>query len=309
MLRQGRGVDVEQVVRAAMRRNGVITWSQLRQEVPRRAVQAAVREGALERIGRGSYALPRAPDALRAALTARGVASHASAAQLWFMETLRDPPVAHVTVPRRARAHPAGRVRLHWNDLDDDEVRGRVTSPLRTVLDCARTLPFPEALAVADSALHRELVTPEALRAQVRLSRASGIRAARRVVALADGRAANPFESALRATVLDAGFTGFVPQLPVTTPRLAARVDLGDPELGLVLEADSFAWHGSRVALDRDCRRYDELVRSGWTVLRFSWEQVMFEVPWVVEVVSDTIALGRRGHRCRQVCRIGDRAA
>lgn len=292
-----------------MRRSGVITWPQLRQEVPRRAVQAAVREGALVRIGRGSYALPRSPDALRAALVAGGVASHESAAQLWFLGTLRDPAVAHVTVPRRARAprrRPRAaaleRPRRRRGAWPGDQpaahgprLRANAAVPRRSC--CGRLGAAPRA---GDA---------RALTAQARLSRASGIQAARRVLALADGRAANPFESALRATVLDAGFTGFVPQLRVTTPRIVARVDLGDPELGLVLEADSFAWHGSRVALDRDCRRYDELVRSGWTVLRFSWEQVMFEVSWVADVVSDTIALRRRGHRCRQVCRIGDRAA
>ncbi len=78
-------------------------------------------------------------------------------------------------------------------------------------------------------------------------------------------------------------------------------VDLGDPERRIALEADSFEWHGGRVALDRDCRRYDELVRSGWLVLRFSWEQVMFDRGWVADVVRDAVAQRPGGHAGRQV--------
>ncbi len=52
-------------------------------------------------------------------------------------------------------------------------------------------------------------------------------------------------------------------------------MDLADETLELVLEADSFEFHGERAALSRDCERYDELVSRGWLVLRFTWEQVM----------------------------------
>lgn len=70
----------------------------------------------------------------------------------------------------------------------------------------------------------------------------------------------------------------------------------------IALEADSFEFHGSRQAMDRDCRRYDELVRTGWLVLRFSWEQVMSDQEWVADTVEETVALrsrgpGRRGRR------------
>src|SRR3954470_14163383 len=88
----------------------------------------------------------------------------------------------------------------------------------------------------------------------------------------ADGEAANPFESALRAAVLKAGVTGFRPQQRVALATRVVHVDLGDPERRIALEADSFAHHGSRAALRDDCHRYDELVRAGWTVLRFAWK-------------------------------------
>ena len=51
--------------------------------------------------------------------------------------------------------------------------------------------------------------------------------------------------------------------------------DLVDVRRRLVLEADSWTWQADRDAHDRDCWRYNALVLAGWTVLRFTWDQVM----------------------------------
>jgi very-short-patch-repair endonuclease len=77
---------------------------------------------------------------------------------------------------------------------------------------------------------------------------------------------------------------------------LHARPDLVDEDLRLVLEADSFEWHGDRVALRDDARRYDLMVVNGWRVLRFAWEDVMFDQAWVREVL--TAAVAERTQRC-----------
>jgi len=49
----------------------------------------------------------------------------------------------------------------------------------------------------------------------------------------------------------------------------------------LVLEADSWEFHSGRDAYARDCRRYTLLVVHGWTVLRFTWRQVMYDSDFV----------------------------
>ena len=54
------------------------------------------------------------------------------------------------------------------------------------------------------------------------------------------------------------------------------RPDLVDEHLRIVVEADSFEWHGERAALRADARRYNAFVVNGWLVLRFCWEDVMF---------------------------------
>jgi very-short-patch-repair endonuclease len=237
-----------------------------------------VTAGAVERVGRGHYALPALPSPLKSAAALRGVVSHASAARLWNLETIGKPAAVHVTVPARSsRRHPGKGVTLHYGTVEDD----RVTAPLRTVLDCARTLPFREGLAIADSALRVGLVSADELDRAAYRTPGRGSGSLRKVARWASPQAANAFESALRAIAIEAGLTGFVPQLLIRDGALAWRVDLGEPRLHLVLEADSFAFHGARADLERDCRRYDNLVSRGWTVLRYSWEQVMFDSPWV----------------------------
>lgn len=80
----------------------------------------------------------------------------------------------------------------------DIEAMGRVpvTSLARTVVDCARTLPGRDALAIADAALRRGAVTLEQIGRVLDRQRGwPGVTAARRVVALADGRRETPLES------------------------------------------------------------------------------------------------------------------
>jgi very-short-patch-repair endonuclease len=234
--------------------------------------------------------LPTLPPAQLEAARARGVLSHESAAQALGLDTVLPPRTVHVTCRRGAKPPRRRLVVIHRADLAEHEVRGAVTSTVRTVLDCASTLPFVEALAVADSALRTDPDLAASLRAAAVASRGPGRARRLLVTRWMSPLAANPFESALRALVLGAGLRGFVPQVEIRTPAGRARVDLADEQRRVCLEADSFTWHGSREALARDCHRYDELVRAGWVVLRFAWEQVMFEPDWVIAVMRDVCA-------------------
>jgi very-short-patch-repair endonuclease len=252
----------------------------------RTGLRRALRAGSIRRIARGRYALPQTQDPRLAAVRVKGVMSHTSAAQHWGLALLRPPDRPHVTVdPRRARVAGTTAV-LHWSPVRTSEVHDGVTSPLRTVLDCARVLEPAPGLAVADSALRLGLVGPTELLAAARSLRGPGCRAAVWVARHADPRAESPLESTMRALVLLAGLTGFEPQLLVREDGFRARVDLGHRRLRVVLEADSFEHHGYRAALVRDCRRYDELTVRGWRVPRFAWEHVMSEPEWVAAMVS-----------------------
>ena len=88
----------------------------------------------------------------------------------------------------------------------------------------------------------------------------------------------------LRAIALDVAGLVVEPQVLVDD---IGRPDLLDRRLRLVIEADSFEFHGRRQALTRDCERYNAFVLSGFQVVRFAWEHVMFEPSYVRQVLTD----------------------
>jgi len=290
---------------AVLRRlGGHATTAQLRRHVAWHLIRRAVSEGNIRRAGRGRYVLPELPAWKRVATRVRGVLSHSSAAQAFGLGMLLPADRLHLTVPHGAKPPALTRVTYHWRDLATSEVSGTTTSLVRTVLDCAASLPFAEGLAVADSALRSGHVSRGRLQEALVGARMHGVAAARSVVAAADPGAANPFESGLRAALLSAGVLGFATQVVIRTPLLTARVDLADRARRIVVEADSFTHHGAtRADFAEDCRRYNELVRAGWTVLRFSWEDVMFHPELVGRTVRDVqrrlAATQRRQGRAR----------
>jgi very-short-patch-repair endonuclease len=205
------------------------------------------------------------------------------------------PALPDVTLPRHRKLRQGTKqvVTVHWRDLEAREVEDGVTTKVRTVIDCCLDLPFDEALAIFDSALRSGLQRRRVQEAALAL----GPRHRRRVLQvarLASPRAANPFESVLRAIALGVADLTVVPQFAIRYDDFFAQVDLGDEQLRIVLEADSFEFHAQRKDFSRDCRRYDELVARNWLVLRFTWEQVMFEPEWVARVITDVVRL-RRG--------------
>ena len=281
---------------------GTARWHQLRHRISRRALRRAVESGDLLHHPGGPYSLPTSPRAAQLARQLRGVRSHTSAAVHWGFGLVARPDREHVTVPRtaRRRSRPDD-VQLHYRDLRSDEVVDDVTSPTRTVLDCARDLPLREALAVGDSALRSGLVSYDELRLQAQRQRGPGSARVRRVVAWLDARSANAFESATRAILLEAGIAGFRPQVTIRAQgRFLGRVDLAHVGLRIVVECDSFAWHGQRFALVRDCRRYDELTAHGWAVIRLAWEQVVLHPEWVLETVQTLMATQARTRKTEQ---------
>ncbi len=167
---------------------------------------------------------------------------------------------------------------------------GWCTTPLRTVLDSARDLAFAEALAIADSALRCLALDHDDLLDAARRVRGAERTAVLRVARYADGRAANPFESALRALCIEVGLA-VVPQWKVTVDGVTLHPDLASPLLGIAIEADSYTFHGmSKAEFDRDCERYNLMVAAGWRVLRFTYRQVTERPEWVRSVLRSVMA-------------------
>lgn len=280
-----------QVVECLNQLGGIASRAQLVRITSRKEVDRALRDGQVVVVGRGRYAVSAVDDAVRQAHALNGVLSHTSAALQHGWEVMSVPERPHVTVPRKRKVSTERRrgVELHRGDLTTDDIDGIATSREFTLTQCLRALPFREALAVADSAArHGE----EALLRRVAITaRGPGSPQIRRVIDAARSEAANPFESALRGIALDVPGLDVEPQVLIRAETGWTRPDIVDRERRIVLEADSFEWHGHRKALRRDARRYNLLVVDGWIVLRFAWEDVMFDPEYVRRVLVAVVAL------------------
>lgn len=96
----------------------------------------------------------------------------------------------------------------------------RVTSFIRTVYDCLRTMSFCDALVVADSALRRANLSRERLKANMlrRFGSMTGIQRVCSIIDLADGRSENGGESYARGKMISLGYA--IPDLQRTLPDL-----------------------------------------------------------------------------------------
>lgn len=300
--RHAAGVSAAQELR---RLGGVATRQQLLRGCTPRELTQATTTGEVVRVSRGRYALPVTDAARRAAHAVSGVLCLTSAALAhgWAVKT--PPSLPQVALPRNRNpsvdlsAVEVKRLRLHADDVADG-----VTTQDRTLVDCLRMLPFDHALAIADSAL-REGFSHRRLVALARDARGPGAPRMRILADLATADSANPFESVLRSIALTVPGLTARPQVTLHGPdesvvgggAVLGRPDLVDEQLRIVLEADSFEWHGSRSALRSDARRYNTFAVNGWLVLRFSWEDVMFE-PEVVRATLVAAVAERTDRRC-----------
>lgn len=230
------------------RLGGVASASELRRHASWATIKIAVRHGRIVRIRHGKYALPSAKAAQRAARALTGVLCLESAAQQHGWKLKHSPQLPAVAVPRKRN----------------------VPTDRREGVRLCRHVTKVELLLAAEA-------MPDRYRARCL-----------RVAWHADGRAANPFESVLRAIALK------VPGLYVVPQEWTDDVghpDLVDKRLRLVIEAESFEFHGKRRALYKDCERYNAFAMKGWWVVRFSWEHVMFEPDYVREVLTRMVGL------------------
>lgn len=145
-----------------------------------------------------------------------------------------------------------------------------VTTPLRTAVDLARLLPFTSAVVGVDRLLSLGGTTREDLLAVVAApGRWRGRPAVRRVADACDPSAESPQESVLRLQWVGAGLPRPLANATVldTSGRFVARVDLLDPDAGVVGEYDG-AYHSSSDRRSKDSARQEGLEGLGLVVVR-----------------------------------------
>ena len=218
------------------------------------------------------------------------VASHHSAATFHRLDLLKSLPDKTVTLtlpaPRRWNRPPPAGVVFHCAELAPRHVTRLynlpVTTAARTVVDLARTLPFMDAVVVADSALHAEKATkPELRQVLDACVRWPGITQARRVVAFADERAGSPLESAARVVFDEFGLDPPELQVTIHLPAHSFLVDFFWQAHRVIVEADGLAKYTADKDLIAQFQR-DRLLRdAGYKVVHFTWRE-LFKTPELV---------------------------
>jgi hypothetical protein len=291
-------IDAE-LARLAGRQHGVVATRQLSAlGLARGGVAARARAGRLHRVHRGVYAVGHTVLTVNgrrmAAVLAAGpgaVLGHASAAALW---DIRPTSATRIDISVRSAGGRAKRpgLRIHRTPtLQTDEITAhqgiRVTSPARTLLDLASSLPRRALERALDEAEIRELYDRRALEA-VALAHA-GEHGAR---ALAEALAQDG-DPVLTDSELEEIMLGLCDeqQLERPTPRAwvaGLRVDFLFAASRLVVETDGYRYHRTRRAFERDRERDAILARAGYRTLRFTHRQLTREPALVAETIRSS---------------------
>ena len=290
------------VARVAARQGGVVSHDQLlARGFSPEAIQRRVRAGRLFSLHRGVYAVGHVAIGVVgrrwAAVLALGddaFLSHASAADAHGLRA-NDSRLVHVTVRGRVGRKRHAGIRVHRpRALPDDEVttlrRLPITTPARTLLDLASSGLRPRQLEAAlnQAELDKLLDFAELHMLLARYPRRPGTRSLK--AQLAAYRGPVDTRSRLERLVNELCDRHGLPK-PLVNTVIEGRVrDFHWPHRRLVVEADSYRWHRTPSALNDDRERDVELTLAGYTVLRFTWEQVTRRRRYVIRALR--LALG-----------------
>lgn len=287
------------VLDLAARQGGYVTRRQLiAVGLSTSAIDRRVNAGDLTLAAHGIYVVIHSEDPvdlIRGATLAlpKAVASHESAAHL-----LRFPvqPALQptVVVPSHTTHRFPGVTVRRCDDLirsDTVQVDGLpVTNTVRTFFDLGRLLGFKEYDAIGEALViagRMEIETFE--RTVERLARRgkAGTKAAKDFLEIRSGtgRRATILERKGWAVLASGGLPLPAAQFPIPWDR-SRRFDAAYPDARLAIEWDSRAWHQQRMAMVADRRRDRQASTHGWTVLRFTWEDVTEKPDEIVATVS-----------------------
>jgi very-short-patch-repair endonuclease len=277
------------------RQDGLITDGQARKYgLTERTVRRRVRVGGWVRVAPGVLLAGGHPWTDRVRVRAigmwagrRGVLSGPAAA--WWHGMLPvAPDQIELTVRRQCGLRSRDGVQLRRRDLDRRDivdVDGRVvTAKPLTALETAAAVA--DGSAFLDRALQKHVGFAPLYQSYCRnLGAHGGARVAELLVATAD-RADSAAERVIVKLLRGAGITGWelgVPFGPWT-------IDVAFPDVKVAVEVDGWAWHVDVDRFRADRRKGNALARAGWTVLRFTWHDVVSRPAYVVAEIRAALA-------------------
>ncbi|WP_231114475.1 endonuclease domain-containing protein, partial [Lentzea aerocolonigenes] len=262
-------------------------------------IMKALRTGRIRRVQRCVYVrrgTEAAPLALaRAAVLSSGVAdavaSHQTAARVHAIAVPDGRWPEHITVARNERRIRRRELICHGRALAQGDVELRddvpVTTAVRSLLDMSAEVPRLNAVWAIDDAVRRGVVSARQIAMSLATrpgGRGDGVIKLR--VAESDGQAESILETAGRLALKDAGVELPTAQHEVFAGgELVARLDAAYPERQLGLEFDGAAVHEAPRAVYRDRQRQNRLLQLGWTLLRFTWWDVVHDPAGFVATV------------------------
>lgn len=161
-----------------------------------------------------------------------------------------------------------------------------------TVIDCALLLEERAAMRFVERALQRSWISYEELTWRVQLSVGRrGVEQLVRIVRALGSGAHSDTERRLVKGLRGHGVLGWSCNLEVTDrDGLIANVDVGFAAIKLAIELDGRAWHVDRDRFQHDRTRQNRLIAAGWTVLRFTWEDVAYRLDTVLAEIIEAVA-------------------
>lgn len=299
--------DITDLARQAAGQRGLLTSHDLHRLGFGRHERATLTGcGLLQRVRRGLFVIAGTPDTwehrmMRACLAPSqgGVASHRSALRLWDLRG-RDDDGEPIEITVRGTAPTIeGVVVHHSGDLEPTDVHTvagiPVTSVARTLCDAGAVLPERVVGWLTERAIGVGLVSIEelhAFRRRVARRGRDGVGPlGRRLDDLPRAAAAceSPQEIALARLLRDHGMPEPVPQFELEARGHRFRIDLAYPPARLLLEYDGYDAHVGRAQFGRDRWRQNLLVLDGWTVLRFTLEDLRERPTWLVGRVREAL--------------------
>ena len=249
-----------------------------------RSVRAQTDGVSVRRIRRYWLATVDAPPQLETAAQASGRLACVSLARhrAWWMPEDVDPRT-HVTIAASG-AVPANRsLVLHWNRAIVPHRPRALTESIEDALDhIARCLPREQARVLWDSAVKKEHLSPLALR-RVHWTTRAAVELAEGVNGLSDSGLESIFLHRL-------GPWGLPIRQQIVLAGRPVDVLIGER---LVVQVDGFEFHSTAADRGRDVAHDRELQLRGYTVLRFTYAQILHDWPTVERAIARAIAAGQ----------------
>ncbi|MGH3928512.1 MAG: endonuclease domain-containing protein [Pseudonocardiaceae bacterium] len=117
-----------------------------------------------------------------------------------------------------------------------------------------------------------------------------GSAATSRLLTIAADRAASHAERLLVRLLRAAGITGWEQNYPVQD----YLIDVAFPAQRVAIEVDGWAWHTTPDRFIRDRQRQNAVVNLRWTILRFTWHDLVGRPAEVINEISTALSSSQR---------------